>query len=117
MRLCNPMNSMLTAIRTAASVVLSMVYDTPALLSEEDPNITRINDFADRLVNAAYPGAYLVEYFTWMKYLPSWMAKWKRDVLEQYSIDDAMFRGLFNEVSNRVVSLIPVIRVEQLNDG
>ncbi|KAJ7209438.1 cytochrome P450 [Mycena rebaudengoi] len=88
--------------RTAASVVLSMVYDTPALLSEEDPNITRINDFADRLVNAAYPGAYLVEYFTWMKYLPSWMAKWKRDVLEQYSIDDAMFRGLFNEVSNRV---------------
>ncbi|KAJ7302126.1 cytochrome P450 [Mycena albidolilacea] len=88
--------------RTTASVILSMVYDTPALLSEEDPNITRINDFAERLVSAAYPGAYLVEYFTWMRYLPSWMAKWKRDVLQQYRIDDAMFQGLFNEVSNRV---------------
>ncbi|KAJ7737690.1 cytochrome P450 [Mycena metata] len=88
--------------RTTASVLLSMVYDTPSLLSEEDTKITRINNFAERLVSAAYPGAYLVEYFTWMRYLPSWMAKWKRDVLEQYKIDDAMFRGLFNEVSNRV---------------
>ncbi|KAJ7823701.1 cytochrome P450 [Mycena olivaceomarginata] len=88
--------------RTTASVILSMVYDTPALLSEEDPNITLINDFAERLVSAAHPGAYLVEYFTWMRYLPSWMEKWKRDVLQQYRIDDAMFQGLFNEVSNRV---------------
>ncbi|KAJ7229311.1 cytochrome P450 [Mycena haematopus] len=87
--------------RTTASVVLSMVYNTPALLSKEDPKITRINDFTERLVSAAYPGAYLVEYFTWMRYLPSWMAKWKRDVLEHHKIDDAMFRGLFNEVSNR----------------
>jgi hypothetical protein len=94
-----------------------MVYDTPALLSEDDPKITRINDFAERLVSAAYPGAYLVEYFTWMRYLPSWMAKWKRDVLEQYRIDDAMFQGLFNEVSNRVVSFTPVIGVGWLNDG
>ncbi|KAF7355868.1 Cytochrome P450 [Mycena venus] len=88
--------------RTAASVVLSMVYDTPALLSEEDPKITRVNNFAERLVSAAYPGAYLVEYFTWMRYLPSWIAKWKRDVLEQYKIDDAMFRELFNEVGDRL---------------
>lgn len=94
-----------------------MVYDTPALLSEGDTKITRINDFAERLVSAAHPGAYLVEYFTWMRHLPSWIAKWKRDVLEQYRIDDAMFRGLFNEVGNRIVSFTPVIGVEQLNGG
>ncbi|KAJ6458244.1 cytochrome P450 [Mycena sanguinolenta] len=88
--------------RTATSLVLSLVYGTPPLLSEEDSKITRVNDFAERLVRAAYPGAYLVEYFTWMRYLPSWVAKWKRDVLEQYRIDDAMFRGLFKEVSDRV---------------
>ncbi|KAJ6484798.1 cytochrome P450 [Mycena sanguinolenta] len=88
--------------RTAASVILSMLYDTPPLLSEEDPKIALVNDFAERIERAAYPGTYLVEYFTWMRYLPSWVAKWKRDVLEQYKIDDAMFRGLFNEVRNRV---------------
>ncbi|KAJ6585681.1 cytochrome P450 [Mycena capillaripes] len=88
--------------RTTASVVLSMVYDTPAVLSEEDSKITRINDFVERLVRAAYPGAYLVEYFTWMRYLPAWSAKWKRDALEQHRLDDAMFQGLFNEVSDRI---------------
>ncbi|KAJ6460518.1 cytochrome P450 [Mycena sanguinolenta] len=88
--------------RTTASVVLSLVYDTPPILSEEDPKITRVNDFTDRLARAGYPGAYLVEYFTWMRYLPSWVAKWKRDVLERHRIDDAMFRGLFNEVRDRV---------------
>ncbi|KAF7333345.1 Cytochrome P450 [Mycena venus] len=88
--------------RTAASVILSMVYDTPAVLSEEDPKITRINDFVERIVRAAYPGAYLVEYFTWMRYLPTWSAKWKRDALEQHRIHDAMFQGLFNEVRDRI---------------
>ncbi|KAJ6460520.1 cytochrome P450 [Mycena sanguinolenta] len=89
-------------IRTAASVVLSMVYDTPPLLSEEDSKITRVNDFAERIERAAYPGTYLVEYFTWMRHLPSWVAKWKREVLAQHRIDDEMFRGLFNEVADRV---------------
>ncbi|KAJ7484014.1 cytochrome P450 [Mycena galericulata] len=88
--------------RTAASVVLSMVYDMPALVSEEDPKIALINDFVGRLVRAAYPGAYFVEYFTWMRHLPAWMAKWKRDALEQHRVDNAMFQGLFNEVGERV---------------
>ena len=107
----------MTAIRTAASVILSMVYDTPPLLSEEDPKITRVIDFTERLKRAAYPGAYLVEYFTWMRHLPSWVAKWKREVLEQHRIDDAMFRGLFNEVRDRIVNLIPVVSAEWLTDG
>ncbi|KAJ7769578.1 cytochrome P450 [Mycena maculata] len=88
--------------RNAASVVLSMVYDMPALASEEDPKITLINDFVARLVRAAYPGAHFVEYFTWMRYLPASVAKWKRVALEQHKQDDAMFRGLFNEVADRV---------------
>ncbi|KAJ7493604.1 cytochrome P450 [Mycena latifolia] len=88
--------------RTAASVVLSMLYDLPMLLSEHDPKITLINDFVERLVRAAYPGTFLVEYFTRMRYLPEWMAPWKRAVLAQHLVDDAMFQGLFNEVEQRV---------------
>ncbi|KAJ7123607.1 cytochrome P450 [Mycena epipterygia] len=88
--------------RTSASVILSMVYDIPPLLSEHDPKITLINDFVERLVHAAYPGTYLVEYFTWMRYFPTWLAKWKRDALEQHRVDNAMFEALFNEVVHRV---------------
>ncbi|KAJ7704017.1 cytochrome P450 [Mycena rosella] len=88
--------------RTAASAVLSIVYDIPTLLSEQDPKIRLINNFVERLVRAAYPGAFFVEYFTWMRYLPAWMAKWKWDALEQHRMDDEMFRGLFTDVKNRV---------------
>ncbi|KAJ7703909.1 cytochrome P450 [Mycena rosella] len=87
--------------RAAASVVLSMVYGIPTLLSEQDPKIRLINDFAERLIRAAYPGAFFVEYFTWMRYLPAWMAKWKWDALEQHRMDDKMFRVLFTDVENR----------------
>ncbi|KAJ7493621.1 cytochrome P450 [Mycena latifolia] len=88
--------------RTAAAVVLSMVYDLPGLLSEKDPKIKLINNFVERLVHAAYPGAFLVEYFTWMRHLPSWMAPWKRTALKQHRLDDAMFQGLFDEVRQRI---------------
>jgi hypothetical protein len=77
----------------------------PPLVSEHDPKITLINDFVERLVRAAYPGAFFVEYFTWMRYLPTWLAKWKRDALEQHRVDNAMFQGLFAEVGRRVVRI------------
>lgn len=84
---------------------MSVVYDTPVLQSEDDPSVARVNDFVERIVRAAYPGAHLVEFFTWMRYLPLWMAKWKRDALEWYKKDSIMFEGLYDDVRQRVVSL------------
>jgi N-acetyl-gamma-glutamylphosphate reductase len=57
--------------RTAASMILSVVYGYPAITSEQDRNADLINDFAGRLSRAAYPGAHLVEFFTWMRHIPS----------------------------------------------
>jgi hypothetical protein len=57
--------------RAAASMVLSVVYDKPTIRSEQDQNVTLINDFVQRLTRAAYPGAHLVEFFPWMLYIPS----------------------------------------------
>ncbi len=45
--------------RTAASTIMSIVYDKPPT-SEQDPSIKRINDFAARLTRAAMPGAHFV---------------------------------------------------------
>lgn len=86
-------------------MIMSVVYDTPVLQSEDDPSVARVNDFVERIVRAAYPGAHLVEFFTWMRYLPLWMAKWKRDALEWYKKDSIMFEGLYDDVRQRVVSL------------
>ena len=57
--------------RKAASMILSIVYGYPAITSEQDRNAEVINDFAGRISHAAYPGNHLVEFFTWMRHIPS----------------------------------------------
>lgn len=58
--------------RASASAIMSMVYNVPPITKHGDPAVTNINDFVARLTRAAYPGAYLVEFFPWMRHLPSW---------------------------------------------
>ena len=57
--------------RTAASMVMSILYDTPPIMSELDPSVKAINDFVARLTRAALPGAHFVEFFPWMVHIPS----------------------------------------------
>ena len=94
-----------TFYRSSALTVLSAVYGWPSMeaKSQDDALVARINDLAHRIVHAALPGAYLVEIFPVMKYLPTWMAKWKREGLEWYAKDTAMFEGFMDIVRNQVV--------------
>ena len=57
--------------RTAASSILSIVYGHPTLTSEQDHIVRVINDFAERLFHAIGMGSRLVEYFPWLRHLPS----------------------------------------------
>lgn len=57
--------------RTAASMIMSVIYDTPPIISELNPSVKAINDFVSRLSRAALPGAHFVEFFPWMMYIPS----------------------------------------------
>ncbi|KAN0125466.1 Cytochrome P450 [Lactarius tabidus] len=84
--------------RAAASMVLSVVYDQPTIKPGQDHNVKLINDFVQRLTRAAYPGAHFVEFFPWMRYIPSRFATWKRNAEAWYRQDSAMFEGLFNSV-------------------
>ncbi|ETW79561.1 cytochrome P450 CYP2 [Heterobasidion irregulare TC 32-1] len=88
--------------RTAVSSIMSMLYDTPPIASEEDPTVQRINDFVIRLTRAALPGAHFVEFFPWMIYIPSKFAKWKRQALDYFAQDSILFEGLFKGVRDRV---------------
>jgi hypothetical protein len=111
--------------RTAASMVMSVTYDTPPFVSETDSRVKSVNDFVARLTRAALPGAHLVEFFPWMMYIPSRcgpsldatmnrpganlsqscrFAKWKRDAEYWYERDSVMFENLFNGVHEKLVS-------------
>jgi hypothetical protein len=85
-------------------MIATLLYDTPVLEHVDDPSVAQLNNFVDRIAHAAYPGAYFVEFFTWMKYLPSWTAKWKREAQAWYEKDSTMFLRLYDDVCKRVVS-------------
>ncbi len=60
--------------RLTTSTIMSIVYDYPTIMSEQDPSVERMEKYIDRLSRAAAMGAYLVDIFPWMKYIPerSW---------------------------------------------
>jgi len=89
--------------RASASTVLSVVYDHPTITSVDDPTVAKINGFAAAGSEYAYPGNYLVEFFTWMKYIPSSIAKWKRVAEERSKKYSKMFEDMFREVEDRIV--------------
>ncbi len=90
----------------AASAILSAVYDLPPTLSGDDPLITNIAHVASSLGHAAYPGNYLVEFFPWMKYLPSIISRWKIKTEGRFTEISAFFEGLFRDVERQIVWVV-----------
>ena len=91
--------------RSAASAILSAVYGWLPLGDDADPLVDRINDIMHRMIYACLPGAYLVEFFPAMLYLPEWAERWKREGREWFRRDTGLFEGFQSEVEGRLVSL------------
>lgn len=84
--------------RTGTSVIMSILYDYPTLMSENDTTINEIDNYNKRAAYAATPGNFLVEFFPWMLYIPARFAKWKREGLQQATEHHEMFQRLLNRV-------------------
>ena len=56
--------------RATASAMVAMIYDKEPLESTKDPAIAWLHGIVDRIAMAARPGAHLVEFFIWMRYIP-----------------------------------------------
>lgn len=104
----NPMRWEEHLKRSAASTVLTAVYGWLPIDTSADTLVTRINALAERIVHACAPGAYFVEIFPSMLYLPEWLAKWKREGRAWFRKDTNMFEGFFDEVAMKMVSYNPV---------
>ncbi|KAK7443507.1 hypothetical protein VKT23_015679 [Stygiomarasmius scandens] len=90
--------------RAAASLVISVIYGVPPIRNYLDPDIVRVNLFVERALHAAAPGSFLVEYFTWMQYLPRWMSPWRRYAEDTFKRDSVMFENLFADAKKRLAS-------------
>ncbi|KAI9457948.1 cytochrome P450 [Lactarius psammicola] len=96
----NPSNPLLHLQRHASSIMLSINYDLPPINSEKDPVVVDIMGHVERLLHELQSGNRLVEFFTWMKYIPSRFAKWKRDTEYGYIQASLMFEGLLGKVED-----------------
>ena len=91
--------------------MLSIIYGLPPRLNSLDPDIRRSNSFVSRVLGAAAPGAFFVENFPWMMYLPRWMCPWRRYAEGLFESESAYFESRFDDVEIRMVGvrIIPLL--------
>ncbi|KAJ7120737.1 cytochrome P450 [Mycena crocata] len=88
--------------RAACSMSRGVVYAKGTIESIHDPAISYANEWVARIVRTAYPGAHYADYFTWMKHIPSSIARWKRDALEWFARDNIYWGRLYKEVEDKI---------------
>jgi hypothetical protein len=57
--------------RHTSSIMLSVNYHLPPVESEDDPAVVATTKHVERQIHEMQPGTRLVEFFTWMRYIPS----------------------------------------------
>ena len=62
-----------------------------------------MQDVVTRILSAAVPGAFLVDFFPIMKYIPSWMARWKREGLAWHEEQSNVFEDLYSNSAAKFV--------------
>ncbi|KAK4188886.1 putative cytochrome P450 17A1 [Podospora australis] len=88
--------------RYAASVVVMVTYGRRVTDVRKD-EVVEMNRLAmERLTLVNIPGKYAVERYPALKYIPAFLAPWKRMVLEQRKKDIQMYAGLMNDVKARM---------------
>ena len=56
--------------RLTTSTITSILYDHPAIVSEHDPTIEKIDDYNNRFSRVMALGSNLVDIFPWMIHIP-----------------------------------------------
>ena len=56
--------------RSTGSIIMSIVYDHPTIMSEHDYTLQKIDAYTLRVSKAGVPGSYFVDMFPWMIHIP-----------------------------------------------
>ena len=85
--------------RSTTSVIFRILYNHPTLSSVTDAAvIAEVKELIEAIAYAAFPGTHLVEFFPWMKYIPSSIAPWKRKAEDHSLRATKIFLELFRSV-------------------
>nr|GAT43916.1 cytochrome P450 [Mycena chlorophos] len=90
----DPAKHMVHAQGYATSVILSLTYGKPTRTSSDDPIIQEVSAAQGRLGAALIPGAYMVDEWPALRYVPGYLAELRR----QHQMELALFRSQLDVV-------------------
>ncbi|KAJ8523218.1 hypothetical protein ONZ45_g349 [Pleurotus djamor] len=82
--------------------MISLIYGLPPIIDSSDPLIIWVDRLSERLSESSRPGAYLVEFFSWMERLPRWMCTWRKEAEAWHDETSIKLFELFEGVSKRM---------------
>ncbi|PVG03919.1 cytochrome P450, partial [Serendipita vermifera] len=87
------------------AVITKLTYDYD-MKPENDPFVELAEKSADNFSQSAAPGAWLVDIFPWMRYIPDWFpgANFKRLAKEWRAINNVMLSKPYNEVKAQMAA-------------
>ncbi|KAB5566218.1 cytochrome P450 [Coniochaeta sp. 2T2.1] len=88
--------------RYAASVIVSITYGRRVEDVKTDIVVRRNAEAMDRLTSVNIPGKFAVERYPALKYIPSFLAPWKAEVLKQRQMDIDLYTQLLDEIRQKV---------------
>ncbi|GKT53022.1 cytochrome P450 [Colletotrichum tofieldiae] len=88
--------------RYAASVIVTVTYGRRVEDVSTDIVVQRNAESMGRLTSVNIPGKFAVERYPVLKYVPSFLAPWKAEVLKQRRKDMQLYTELMDEVRDKV---------------
>jgi len=87
--------------RYSSGLIFRIGYGKTVETGDED-YVRRIYQIDHTVERVASPGAYLVDTFTWLKYLPSFLAPFKREAQKLHDNEIDLFRSLLMDVKSEM---------------
>ncbi|KAJ9609684.1 hypothetical protein H2200_006012 [Cladophialophora chaetospira] len=87
--------------RYAGGVIMRLAYGK-TIETGDEPYIRDALKVVHTVERVASPGAYLVDTFPSLMYLPSWLAPFKREAASLHDFEIKLFRGLISEVKEKI---------------
>ncbi|KAI9573125.1 cytochrome P450, partial [Boletus coccyginus] len=85
----DPKNHQRHAYRYSISIILRITYGKPGVMSINDPDFVQAGQGAAHFIEGMRPGAYLVDRFPWLKYIPGY----GRRLRKYYESDLGFYKG------------------------
>lgn len=87
--------------RYSGAIIMRIAYGK-AIKTGDEPYVQKVLKVVHTVERVASPGAYLVDTFPILMYLPEWLAPFKREAAQLHDFEITLFRDLLFEVRDKI---------------